>query len=815
MNKLTKLLSVFILAGAVGASVAGVAGCNKGGNDGHTHNYSWVNDNNGKCHEHCGVAGCDTPDKPSQNHVDANSDGKCDNCQASISSELTVPANVTGILIEGVTSGTIELSETKKSHTIDKSAIKVYFATGNNADVKGDEVPAANVVLELKDNSGVAVSSWENITKDGVYKVNASLKDAVMASGATATIDDLKATVTVTISNPVVDNSLKKTSTGDTVFMQGETVSKPDWTFEVTLANGDKQAVPAKDITITGIDTLMAGNKQATITYGTQTLKVDYEVTENTNIRVQSYAVNANTLALGSNTSNVVLNETGKISITAKSGKTVDIDANSKSIDGKSFVQRIKLGGSPIKGGALDGDVVFRTIKIEDVNKTTAEGATSKTLITVYAASSSEASPRNLTIYKEGVTTESKPTLTKVENATNAFGAIAKYVYEINDTGTFHIASESGGINIYYLQVDKIMTGETGAENIPLGGELKAISLSLDTAAAKTVYKVGETIDTSAVTGSVTLANSVTADSETRSIANGDLKFDTSLFDSNNLGEYAITVTYGEGAAAVTKTYNVTVESAIDGVKGATASLKSGLITEVETADAKLTFKKSDVVVSPVWTSAEVAGITTAYTVKYNGTEINDTTGYEFGVGTYTLTVEITVSGATGTTATFTKEITLEVTKKAAEGEFANVKMTVNDEIANMVGSAATTEAKVLAEGITLGLANKSGSSAATINGVDYSKYVQIAGSFKPADKDTKSIKLEVKGAATIKVICKSSAAERILNLYNSEGVKVVGGSDSTAGVELSFSVSAAGIYYLGSASSSINIYQIEIVYNA
>lgn len=85
MNKLTKLLSVFVIAGALGASVAGVAGCKKnnngGNNGGHTHNYTWVDDNNGKCHEHCSVDGCDTPDKPAQDHVWGDDD-ECDHCGA-------------------------------------------------------------------------------------------------------------------------------------------------------------------------------------------------------------------------------------------------------------------------------------------------------------------------------------------------------------------------------------------------------------------------------------------------------------------------------------------------------------------------------------------------------------------------------------------------------------------------------------------------------------------------------------------------------------------------------------------------------------
>ena len=103
MNKVTKLLSVFILAGAVGAGVAGVAGCKSNNNDGgkHTHNYTWEIDpsDNTKCREVCHAEGeCDAKVKPSQVHVDeknnetgaTGADGKCDHCGTAVGSVTSV-----------------------------------------------------------------------------------------------------------------------------------------------------------------------------------------------------------------------------------------------------------------------------------------------------------------------------------------------------------------------------------------------------------------------------------------------------------------------------------------------------------------------------------------------------------------------------------------------------------------------------------------------------------------------------------------------------------------------------------------------------
>lgn len=745
------------------------------------------------------AAGCNT--KKPCNHVDADYNGVCDICDKDIPA-VVAEEGVDGIVMEWEGLGNVTLTEAAKTYTLDTSKLKVYLAKGST---KGAELTKTNYTITVN-KSGSPVSELSGLG-EGNYEVIIAVKNVNKADGTAADWEDFKS---FAITNPVKANSFAKSSTGDTTCEQASNEADlyANWTYSVTLNNGDTKAVSAADVTVSGVSTVTPGTRKATVTYGDDSIEVEYTVTAKDGMTTQSYAVSANTLTIGEYTSETVLNADGGISITGKSDGKVAVDANSKSIDGKSFTQRIKLNGSPIKNGALNGTTLFRTVKFADVNKTTVEGATSKTIITVYAASGSSGTERNLSLYKEGEN-EGKPTLTKVEGQTAAVNDIIKCVYEIEDKGTFHIASESSGINIYYIQVDKIMTGETGSQNVPLGGEDKAISLSLNTGEAKLVYKKGGTLDTSGVTATATVANDVTAESKKVPVANANLSFST--VDMSTIGEKTVTVTYGEGAAAITATYKVTVETEVDGVKDATATV--GLAsTEVETDDAKLTVTKSDIKVAAVWTGDAVDGVTVTYTVK-SGDTVVDETGLEFAVGTHTLTVEITISNGSQT-ANLTKEVELKVTKKAGEGELSNVKLTVDAAMVESVGKDAITSAKVLAEGITLGLSNKAGSSNVTIGGTTYSNYVQIAGTFKATDKDTKSIKLEVQGAATIKVICKTSSADRILNLYNVDGTKIGDGSDASNGVELTFTVDAAGTYYLGSGNSSINIYQIEIIYS-
>ncbi|MCM1438083.1 MAG: pectinesterase family protein [Roseburia sp.] len=84
MNKLTKLLSVFVIAGAIGTGIAGVAGCKKGGSSTpkHEHKYTYTIDDtdNTKHNGHCAEDGCDAPDINEEHHW--NDQNKCKECNA-------------------------------------------------------------------------------------------------------------------------------------------------------------------------------------------------------------------------------------------------------------------------------------------------------------------------------------------------------------------------------------------------------------------------------------------------------------------------------------------------------------------------------------------------------------------------------------------------------------------------------------------------------------------------------------------------------------------------------------------------------------
>ena len=73
MSKLTKLLSVFVIASTVTAGVAALAGC-------HTHTYDEKWSTSETQHWHAATCAHEDQKKDLGDHVDANDDGKCDVC---------------------------------------------------------------------------------------------------------------------------------------------------------------------------------------------------------------------------------------------------------------------------------------------------------------------------------------------------------------------------------------------------------------------------------------------------------------------------------------------------------------------------------------------------------------------------------------------------------------------------------------------------------------------------------------------------------------------------------------------------------------
>ena len=146
----------------------------------------------------------------------------------------------------------------------------------------------------------------------------------------------------------------------------------------------------------------------------------------------EDVVVNVSDLTAGTTTDAELVAGSG---ISASAG--LSIDENGKEIDGFTFTQRLKLGGTM----KVSDGVVTKGVKI-----VTGDAAT----IVVYGmASSSSATGRTLQ-----VATLTDGALVKVAETGEVNGtAIAKYTLKVEAAGTYYLGSTDSGINLYYIAV--------------------------------------------------------------------------------------------------------------------------------------------------------------------------------------------------------------------------------------------------------------------------------------------------------------------------------------------------------------------------
>lgn len=140
--------------------------------------------------------------------------------------------------------------------------------------------------------------------------------------------------------------------------------------------------------------------------------------------------ISADDIAQATYTSEFKLTADGSISVTASADGSVVVDGNKKELNGKSFTQRIKLGGA--------GSANERSIKI-----TTSGAAT----ITIYGMSSSSKEARNLLLCDSEFVTIND-SYKAVDGA-----SLHELTYTVDSEGTYYFASESGGFNVYYVAI--------------------------------------------------------------------------------------------------------------------------------------------------------------------------------------------------------------------------------------------------------------------------------------------------------------------------------------------------------------------------
>lgn len=655
MNKLTKVLSVFIIAGAIGTGVAGVAGCTK--KDNHTHAYTYTANSDGKTHN--GACDCGKDPITNQNHVDENNDKKCDLCLADLgggeeSDKLQIPAAAQALIVEGVGDTEVQLSETKKSHTIDKSAVKVYFNVGTlQAPTKGDEVPAANLTVVLKAPNGQEVSEWTGLKVNGTYKLEVRLKNCQLAEGSDLLLTDFNSITSVNVINKVKADSLAVKTGEDVKLSQkpGNDIISSTWKYEVTRENGDKEDVEASKVTVSGLNTTISGDKTATLACTIEGISVSgsvqYKIEDDATKVAQSFAMNFSFLTADQEAAvkageEVVL-QGGRFAFKSYSGG--EIASHGKTFDGKYFAKRIKFNG---KSDAANTD---RYIKVHVDGPAT---------LTVYAYhnAGTEGTPSNarqVGVFKEY--TAATPSAPVSEPQDTIEKKDTKHVFSLPEAGDYYICCVGNGLTFTYVQVDQLVPEGEGVEEIVLGGEVVPAAISATHSSGKTQHvTIGTAWDSikSQYTVKATGVNNVTCDSvETDVTAQATYAVPEDF--ATAIGEKVITVDY----SGVKTTFKVIVDSTVSGIYGLNSSLKASVNTQLSSADAKLKLTKDDIVNTLVGENAEAA--ITAFTV-FNGDTEMGADGLEFAVSDseYVLTITATVQ-AGEQTATLTATITFTV----------------------------------------------------------------------------------------------------------------------------------------------------------
>lgn len=183
MNKITKLLSVFVIAGAIGAGVAGVAGCKK--SNGHSHKYNYTVDVEDAT-KHNGVCDCGKNPILKQDHIDtknnetgaAGADGICDLCGAPVNPQQPGDEpTVTSITVSAAGGAT---------------SVKAEGTLQLSASVVGTNNPAQTVTWSSSDTSKATVNASTGLVT-GVAEGSVTIT-------ATSTVDtSKKGTINLTV----------------------------------------------------------------------------------------------------------------------------------------------------------------------------------------------------------------------------------------------------------------------------------------------------------------------------------------------------------------------------------------------------------------------------------------------------------------------------------------------------------------------------------------------------------------------------------------------------------------------------------------
>ncbi|MBQ7132615.1 MAG: hypothetical protein IJO29_08575 [Oscillospiraceae bacterium] len=190
---------------------------------------------------------------------------------------------------------------------------------------------------------------------------------------------------------------------------------------------------------------------------------------------VISSILDADEVTAGTYSSDVYVNSTFTIKVNAADAVTVDSSSKTSSDSEVTMSQRIKLGGT--------GSTSNRSIQI-----TAADSGT----LTVYMMSSNSSSDRIANLLDSNGNV-----IQSIEGVTGA--SLEKYTFTIPSAGTYYLASQSSGINVYYAYLASKSSEEESGDTIIYGdangdGIVNSIDATIVTRAALNVLTLSDEV---------------------------------------------------------------------------------------------------------------------------------------------------------------------------------------------------------------------------------------------------------------------------------------------------------------------------------
>lgn len=404
--------------------------------------------------------------------------------------------------------------------------------------------------LDVENKNGAKNNLSATSLVAGTYTikgVNVDSNDKSTNGGLNSSVNIGTITVTGTLEQVSADATTKATTTETTT----ETTTKATTTTEATTTTTTEATTETTTVT-------PAGDIVATI--------------------------NASDLTAGDITANTV---SGQFKLIADATNKLTVEANSKSLDGYTFTQRLKTNGT----GAVDKRAISFT--------TTGAG---NVIFYAMSGSNKEDRPVNL-LNAEGTT---------VGTVTVSGTTFAKYTIAIPSAGTYYLVSGKSGINFYLIGTDVALADQKADATTET---TTTTETSTEATTATTTTKADDTTETT-TTAPAGKAFAVSGDSwsaENDSVPtwlNGG-----KLTTATNSSSYKAFAAESANGTAFTKTVNVAADSSItiDVADALTASVfiagdnnaankgtikatftdESGTVTDITPADANLGGRKT------------------------------------------------------------------------------------------------------------------------------------------------------------------------------------------------------------------------------